>query len=151
MKVILLKDIPRVGQKYDTKEVSNGYGRNFLLPRGLAEISTEKSMAKISTLRARHEGEKKLKEDLLLKNIEDLNGVTITVTEKANEKGHLFSGVHKEKIIQAIKEQTHLDIDSEHIILEHPIKEVGEHEVDVKVGNVDVKFKLVIDKLKEGK
>lgn len=145
MKVILLKDVPRLGQKYDIKDVSNGYGRNYLIPRGLAEISTKKAIEKISSLKAMHEGERKLREDLLLKNIDNLNGVTIIIKEKANEKGHLFAGVHKEEIVPAIKEQTHLDIDDEHMVLEHPIKEVGEHEIEVRVGDKIVKFKLIIE------
>ena len=151
MKVILLQDVPRVGQKYDIKEVANGYGRNYLIPRGLAEVSTEKAIAKIAVLKARHEEEKKIREDLLLKNLEDLNNVKIIVQEKANDKGHLFAGIHKEEIIPAIKEQTHLDMDAEHITLEHPIKELGEHDIEVKVGDKSVTFKLVVEQLPEEK
>ena len=151
MKVILLHDVPRVGQKYDVKEVANGYGRNYLLPRGLAEISTEKAIAGIAMLKTQHDQEKKVREDLLVKNLEDLNNVEVTIQEKANDKGHLFAGVHKEEIIPALKEQTHLDMDAEHIILEHPIKELGEHKIEVKVGDKTVIFKLVIEQLSEEK
>lgn len=151
MKVILLHDVPRVGQKYDVKEVANGYGRNYLLPRGLAEMSTEKAIAGIATLKVQREEEKKIKEDLLLKNLEDLNNVVVTIQEKANDKGHLFAGVHKEEIIPAIKEQTHLDMDAEHINLEHPIKELGEHAIEVKVGGKNATFKLIIEQLPEEK
>ncbi len=147
MKVILLNDITRVGQKYDVKEVSNGYGRNYLIPRGLAEIYSKKTVEKIATLKAQHGEEKKIKEDLLLKNLEDLKGESIVMKEKANDKGHLFAGVHKEELIPVIKKQTRLDMDAEHIILEHPIKELGEYDIEVKVGDKNVVFKLVIEQL----
>lgn len=148
MKVILLNDVPRVGQKYDVKDVANGYGRNYLLPKGLARVATDKVIAELSVLKARHEEEKRIQEDLLKKNIEDLNGITVVMREKANEKGHLFAGVHKEEIIPALKEQTHLAIESEHIALEHPIKELGEHKIEVKVGDKTAKFTLVIEEIK---
>ncbi len=148
MKVILLNDVPRVGQKYDVKEVANGYGRNFLLPRGLAEIATKKAIAGVATLITRHKEEKKVREDLLLKNLEDLNNITVVMQEKANEKGHLFAGIHKEEMIPVIKEQTHLDMDADHINLEHPIKELGEHKIEVKVGDKTVTFKLTVEDLK---
>jgi len=148
MKVLLLNDVPRVGQKYDVKEVANGYGRNYLLPRGLAEVATDKAIARVSTLITKHKEEKKVQEDLLLKNLEDLNNVTVIMQEKANEKGHLFAGIHKEEMIPAIKEQTHLDMDTEHINLEHPIKELGEHKIEVKVGDKTATFKLVVEEAK---
>jgi large subunit ribosomal protein L9 len=149
MKVILLHDVARIGQKFDIKEVANGYGRNYLIPRGLAKISTEKAIAGIAVLKSQHEAEKKIREDLLLKNFEDLDGVEITMQEKANDKGHLFAGIHKEEIIPAIKEQAHLDMDTEHIVLEHPIKELGEHSIEAKVGDKTVTFKLVVEQLPE--
>ncbi len=148
MKVILLNDVPRIGQKYDVKEVANGYGRNYLLPRGLAELATKKAIAGVATLITRHKEEKKVREDLLLKNFEDLSNVTVVMQEKANDKGHLFAGIHKEEMIPVIKEQTHLDMDAEHIILAHPIKELGEHEIEVKVGDKTVTFKLTVEELK---
>jgi len=151
MKVILLHDVPNIGQKYDIKEVANGYGRNYLLPRGLAEMATEKAVAGVATMKIQHEEERKVRDDLLLKNLEDLNEVAVVIQEKANDKGHLFAGVHKDEIIPAIKSQTHLDMDAEHIILEHPIKELGEHDIEVKVGDKTATFKLTIEQLPDDK
>ncbi len=145
MKVILLNDVPRLGQKYDVKEVSNGYGRNFLLSKGLAEIATGKAIKKFATSKVKHEEEKKVREDLLKKNIEELNAVTVVMQEKANEKGHLFAGIHKEEIIPELKKQTHLEILAEHIVLENPIKEIGEHNIEVKVDDKVTTFKLVVE------
>ncbi len=148
MKVILLSDVPRLGQKYDVKEVSNGYGRNFLLSKGLAKMATEKGIENVAILKVKHEEEKKVRDDLLMKNIEELSSVTVVMQEKANEKGHLFAGIHKEEIVPALKEQTHLGIEIDHIVLEHPIKELGEHEIEVKVGDKTVTFKLIVEEVK---
>lgn len=151
MKVILLQDVPKIGRKYDVKEVSNGYGRNFLLAQGLAEIATEKAINGVAKQKAQHSEERKIQEDLLMKNLEDLNDVTIVMQEKANELGHLFAGIHKEEIIPVIKEQTHLDMDADHIVLEHPIKELGDHNIDVEVGDKKVTFKLTVEEQPEEK
>ena len=133
MKVILLKDVKNVGKKYDAKEVSDGHALNFLIPNKLAITSTPSSVKRIHDIKAREEGEKKVREDLLSKNLKSVEGVTISLSEKANDKGHLFKGVHQTELIAAIKEQTGLDLAPEHIMLEKPIKEVGEHTVEVKV------------------
>jgi large subunit ribosomal protein L9 len=144
MKVILIKDVKKVGKKYETKEVSAGYAVNFLIPRKLAEASTESTMKRINNLKARDEGERKVREDLLMKNLKSVEGKTIELTASANDKGHLFKGIHQDEIVTAVKEQTELDLASEYIVLEKPIKEVGEHEIEVKVQDKSVKFKLVI-------
>jgi large subunit ribosomal protein L9 len=79
-----------------------------------------------------------------MKNLKNLENITIELKEPANDKGHLFKGVHKEEIVKALKEQKHLELFPEYIQLEKPIKEVGEHEIDVKVQNTTAKFKLTI-------
>lgn len=144
MKIILMKDVPKVGKKYDMKEISDGYALNLLIPRGLAVAATPDVVKRVELERTRDEGERKLHEELLIKNLKELDGVTINMTEKANDKGHLFAGVHKLEIIPAIQKQTRLQIDSEHIVLDKPIKEVGVHTVQVKAGNTTVKFNLDI-------
>ena len=144
MKVILLKDVKKVGKKFETKEVASGYALNFLIPRKMAEASTESAMKRLGHLKALDEGERKIHEDLLMKNLKALEGKTIELKEPANEKGHLFKGVHQEELVAAIKSQTQLDLAPEYIILEKPIKEVGEHEIEVKVQDKVSKFKLVI-------
>jgi large subunit ribosomal protein L9 len=103
MKVILLKDVRKVGKKFETKDVADGYALNFLIPRKLAEASTPSSMKKVENLKSRDAAEKKVQEDLLKKNLASFNGVTIEMKENANEKGNLFKGIHKEEIIEALK------------------------------------------------
>lgn len=144
MKIILLKDIAKVGRKYDVKNISDGYALNMLIPKGLAVIATADVMKRIDLEKSRDEGEKKVRQDLLLKNLSELDGVTISLEEKANEKGHLFAGVHKLEIIPAILKQTRLQINEENIILDKPIKEIGSHAIEVRAGNKTAKFTLDI-------
>ncbi|MCR4330824.1 MAG: 50S ribosomal protein L9 [Patescibacteria group bacterium] len=146
MKVILLRDIAKVGNKYDVKEISSGHVRNFLLPKGLVQIATDKALKAVEEKKKMSDTLRKTHEDLLIKNIESLKGETITMREKANEKGHLFAGIHKEEIVPEIKKQTRLDIDPEYIELSEPIKELGEHEITVSAHGKSVTFKLEVEK-----
>lgn len=145
MKVILLKNVPKIGQKYEVKEVSDGHASNFLIPRGLALVASQSALKQVENLKAKDVMEKNVHEDLLLKNLEDLAGVTVHMTESANEQGHLFAGIHKEEIIPALKEQTRLEISPEYIILEKPIKTTGEHEITVSVQDKKTTFKLIVE------
>ncbi len=144
MKVILLKDVRKVGKKFEVKDVADGYALNFLIPRKMAEVSNPSNTKKIETIKVRDEAEKKIQEDLLVKNLKGLDGITLELKENANNKGHLFKGVHKEEIVAGLKSQGHLDIAPEYIVLEKPIKEVGEFEIEAKVQDKSAKFKLVI-------
>lgn len=144
MKVILLKDVAKLGRKYDTKEVSSGHALNLLIPQKLAIAATKEALKRIDVLKAQAEGERKVHEDLLVMNIKGLDGIEITISGKANEKGHLFAGLHRESIAEEIFKQTKLQIDPSFIQLEHPIKEVGDHIVEVKGGGKSAKFKVII-------
>lgn len=144
MKVILLKDVAKLGHKYEVKEVKSGHALNFLIPNGDAMPATRSAMNQVGVMKAKAEGERKLREDLIAKNLSSLDGFTLTVSGKVNEKGHLFAGLHREAIAAELEKQSELQIDPSFIQLEHPIKEAGEHTIEVKVGDKSVKFKLVI-------
>jgi large subunit ribosomal protein L9 len=148
MKVILLKDVPKIGKKYEVKEVSDGYGSNFLLPQRLAEVASNSSLKKIEIMREAEAVSKQIQEDLLLKNISSLESAVVTMDEKANAKRHLFAGIHKDELVKALKEQTELDILPEFINLEKPIKEAGEHTINVSVRDKKATFKLIVNATK---
>lgn len=147
MKVILLKDVAKVGHKHQIITVSDGFAGNFLFPKKLAEQATAASMLRIEKLVSEEKAHKAVREDLLIKNLKSIDGTSIEISEKANAKGHLFAGVHKDLIIPALKAQTELDIDAEHIILEKPIKEVGEHKVTIKVQDQTAVLNVVVKAL----
>ncbi len=144
MKVILLRDVPKIGHKYQVMTVADGYAGNFLFPNKLAEQATQSALVRVEKLMAEEKAQKSIREDLLIKNLKAINGVTIEITEKANAKGHLFAGLHKDILIPALKEQTRLDIDAEHIVLDKPLKEIGEHKVTIKVQDKTAEFTVNI-------
>ncbi len=144
MKIILLKDIAKVGKRYDVKEISDGYAQNMLIPKGLAIIATPDALKRFELEKARDEGEKKVHHELLVKNIKELDGITVNLTEKANEKGHLFASVHKPEIVSAIEKQSRIQIAPEFIQLDKHIKEIGKHIIEVKAERMTAKFTLEI-------
>ncbi|MEI6304837.1 MAG: 50S ribosomal protein L9 [Candidatus Taylorbacteria bacterium] len=145
MKVILLKDVPKLGKRFDIKDVSSGHALNLLIPQGLVITATPDAIKRIDVMKKQVEGEKAIHEELLVKNIKGLDGVTITIVGKANDKGHLFAGIHREEVAKEIEKQTQLQVDPLFIQLEHPLKEVGEHDVVVKGGGKEAKFKVLVE------
>lgn len=147
MKVIFLQDVPRVGKRHDIKEVNDGYAMNFLFARKLAEPATSKAIAELEKRKKNIEIEREVQEDLLMKNLEEIKGKVLNMKAKADEKGHLFSGIHKKEIVEEMKRQNHADISEEFIALVKPIKEIGEHEIPIIIKNKKSSFKLIIEKI----
>lgn len=131
MKIILLQDISGVGRKYDVKNVADGYATNFLIPRKMAQMATERLTRQLADEKLKDEEEKKIQENLMDKNLESLANSKITIKTKANEKGHLFDSVYKPEIARALKEQLNMEIPEEYIELEEHIKSIGLHKVPV--------------------
>lgn len=146
MKIILLKDVPKVGRKYETKDVSEGYAANLLIPRGLAVAATASAMKSLELERAKIEGERRIHDDLLAKNISTLDGKVVTLKLKVNEKGHLFAGIHKVELLPELEKQAGVQLNAENIILDKPIKEAGDHVVEVRGAGKSGRFTLRIEK-----
>lgn len=146
MRVIFLKDVPRVGKKYDIKDMPDGYAMNFLLPRKMVELATPKAIKELELKKKTIEIEREVQTDLLMKNLEEIKGKTLLMKVKADEKGHLFKGIHSKEIVEEMHKQHHAEISEEFIILEKPIKEVGEHEIQIEIQNKKSSFKLVVEK-----
>jgi large subunit ribosomal protein L9 len=147
MKVIFLKDVPRVGNRYDVKEVNDGYASNFLLPRQLAVMATPKAIADLEMHKKELEVSRKVQLELLLKNLEEIKNKTLHMKGKTDEKGHLFSGIRRRDLVEAMKSEYHADIDEGAIKLEKPIKEVGEYEVPIEIQGQKSSFKLTVEKI----
>jgi large subunit ribosomal protein L9 len=146
MKIIFLKDAPRIGRKYEIKEVPDGYGR-YLVSQKIVEVATEESIARIEKKKSTDSTVKKVHADLLMKNLEALSGTIITLQGKANEKGHLFASIHKDEILTELKRTTNLDMNPDYIILDKPLKEVGTHEIPVIIEKKRVTFSVVVEAL----
>ncbi len=144
MKIIFTKDAPRIGRKYEIKEVPDGYGRH-LVATGVAEIATPQTMARLERKNATDVAQKKVHADLLAKNLEDIRGSRVVLKGKANEQGHLFASIHKDEILAALKESTRLDMDPQFLILEKPLKELGEHTLKIVAQREEASFTVVVE------
>ena len=144
MKIVLIKDVKGVGKKHDIKTVADGFALNSLIPHGMALVATAQVLGYVEKTRKQEEADKKVREDLLWKNIKSLHDVVVEVTLPANEKGHLFAGIHTAEIAQLVREQTRIDISPEFIKLDKPIKEVGKHKIDVSIHGKSATFILNI-------
>lgn len=144
MKIILLKDVKGVGKKHETKSVADGFALNSLIPQGIAEVATAKALARLEIIKKGEEAEKKVQADLLAKNLKALHGVEVEIEVPANDKGHLFAGLHAAEIAPLVKEKTRIDVSPEFIGLEKPVKEVGSHKIDIKVQGKSATFTLVV-------
>lgn len=145
MKVILLKDVPKIGKKFDIKTVSDGYALNFLIPKKLAELATPQAISKIELMKQADLSEKKIQNELLEKDIETLNNLVINITSKANEKGHLFAGIDKVEIMKEVLNKTRINIPEDYVLLDKPIKEIGEHKIKVEVAGKKASFVVKVE------
>ncbi|MEK7088905.1 MAG: 50S ribosomal protein L9 [Patescibacteria group bacterium] len=147
MKIIFLQDVPRIGKKYDIKEVNDGYAMNFLFPKKWATMATPKAIAEIEKHKKEIVIEREVQEDLLMKNLEEIKDKTITIKAKADEKGHLFSAIHEKMIVEVMEKEYHAQINEKFIVLEKQIKEIGEFEIPIVVKNKKSSFKLIVEKI----
>jgi large subunit ribosomal protein L9 len=146
MKIIFLQNVEdhKVG---DVKEVAEGYARNYLLRRGLAEIATEEKVkeleGQIAKLKKSEAENVKKSKDIA----EKMSKKAIVITEEVNEEGHLYGSVGTKEIAEKL-EALGFEIDSADVVIEEPIKELGEHEIIVKVGHgVETSVKIKIERL----
>jgi large subunit ribosomal protein L9 len=145
MKVILKENIKGIGRKYEIKNVADGYANNFLIPKKLAEYASPEAVKKAEILKSATEAEIEIREKLTEKQIEMLKGVKIILKKKGNEKGHLFEKIRPEEISGALKEQAKIEINPEFLVIEKPIKEMGEHKIIAEVGKNSGEFILAVE------
>ncbi len=148
MKIILTKDIPKIGKKNEIKEVADGYALNFVIPRGLGVKATEAGIQKVQSMKGAMETEKKMQDELLTKSLSDLSAITVTISEKTNEKGHLFAGIDTTRLAKEIEATTGMAFDPDTIEIEKPIKQTGNFIVTVSVKGKKGKVKVVVEALK---
>ncbi len=147
MKVILLEDIKDLGQKYEVKDVSDGYARNFLLRRKLATVADAKQVARINDLKEQEEKKKKGEIDGHKKIAEKIAQTTIKMNLKVGEKEELYESVTAKKIVDELKEKG-IEISKDQVDINKPIKSLGVFEVDIKLPH-GIKSKLNIEIEKE--
>ena len=134
MDIILKQDIANLGYKNDIVTVKAGYGRNFLIPKGLAILATERNRKILAEeMRQQAHKEEKIKNEALEK-AKVLEGLKLQIPAKAAATGKIFGSVNNIMIANAIKEATNLEVDRKQIVInEESIKEVGEYKAKVKL------------------
>ena len=134
MKVILLQDVKGQGKKGQLIEVSDGYGRNFLLPRKLAQEATADNIntMKMNDKALQEKRQKEREQAVALSKV--LKEMTLTVTAKGGGAGRLFGSVTNAEISDALAKQHKIQLDKRKIVLDDPIKNVGTYTVRCKLG-----------------
>ncbi len=148
MKVILLQDIEKLGKKYEVKHVADGHARNFLIPKGLVKPATPEALKWLETQQA--DLEKKAEDDL--KKVQalagSLEGQEIMIPVKIGDEKQLFEAITAPKIFEKLKE-TGFDVKKDQIILETPIKELGEFPIKIRFShNLEVEIKVIVSEEK---
>ncbi len=145
MKIILLQDVKSVGKKGDLVNASEGYAKNFLIPKKLGVEANKANMAEYEARKKAEAKREKEEYEEALALGEKLKEVTVIVGVKAGENGKVFGSVTNKEIATALFNQTHIDIDRKKISVTDPIKNVGENKVTVKVHpkvSVDLKINV---------
>ena len=134
MKVIFNQDVKGQAKKGELKEVSDGYARNYLFPRKLAQAATADNLNKYKLqekAKAAQIGKEKAQAEEYAKKLE---GVQVIIKAKSGGKGKLFGAVTSQEISDALKEQCGMEIEKNKIVQSEPIKSFGNYEVKAKLG-----------------
>ena len=144
MKVILLQDVKKIGKKGDVIEASDGYARNFLFPRKLAQEASDSNMHILNNKKENERKQKLAELEAAQKLAGELKGKEITIKAKTGESGKLFGAITSKDVAELIREQYKIEIDKKKIVMD-TIKLAGGYEIDVKLyPEVSTKMKVII-------
>ncbi|MGH2697572.1 MAG: 50S ribosomal protein L9 [Actinomycetota bacterium] len=131
MQIILAKDVEALGHKGEVVTVSDGYARNYLVPKGLALVASKGALRQAEQMRrAREEALRKAKEDAVTK-VALLGSSPVYISARAGEEGKLFGSVTKNDIARAIQDQLEQEVDSRQVRLDEPIRRLGSFSIEV--------------------
>lgn len=146
MKVVLIQDVKSLGKKGELVEVSSGYARNFLFPKGLAKDADKEAMNELKNAAA----SKQFKIDTQIKNANEakkvLEGDTFIFKTKCGSSGKLFGRITANEIADEIKKQKNIDVDKRKIVIDGDIKKLGIYDVEIKLySNINAKIKVSVE------
>jgi large subunit ribosomal protein L9 len=133
MKVVFLQDVPNVAKAGDVKDVADGYSRNYLIPKKLAVVATSAELNRLELQRkadVRRQARTEQDAEAFAKVLQD---ITVVLKMRAGTKDKLYGSVTSADIAKEIKKLTKQDIDKRKIELEEPIRELGSHQVSIKL------------------
>src|SRR5688572_21817927 len=132
MKVLLLKDVYKLGRAGDVKKVADGYGRNFLLTQKLAVLATPGALKQVEKIRSQAEV-RRTEQNSELKGLADqINGVTVVFAAKAGETGKLYGSITTQDVATAIQEKTRFEVKKQQLDMQ-PIRNLGEFTAYVRL------------------
>lgn len=132
MQVILTKEVLGLGDPGQIVKVKPGYGRNYLIPQGMAIEATKKNLSQVEAEKTRLEAQLVRDAEKVKSEAEGISGVSLTLTAKSGEAGKLFGSVTNMDLAKALAEAG-FDIDRRRILLEAPIKQLGTHDFKIKL------------------
>lgn len=148
MKVVLNKDVKNIGKKLQIVEVSEGYARNYLIPRGLASIASSKNVNEAKTKNDALNYKKKVEYEEAIKEKEILESSFIEFKHKVGEGSKLFGSITEKDIADEINNKFHLNINKKKIVIKTPIKNLGNYTVSIKLYEaVIANLKVVVVRL----
>jgi large subunit ribosomal protein L9 len=151
MQLVLTEDVPSLGKQGDLVEVKPGYGRNYLLPNGLATIPNEHNLRLLERYKVRVQQAREAKIADLKVLAEQIQRVTLQIEANSNEEGHLYGSVAAPEISKALKAQN-LNVEPEMILMEGPIKECALYAVKLNLGHeIETEVKVLVTRQQEGK
>ncbi len=148
MKVLLIKDVPKLGRAGDVKKVADGYGRNYLIPQGLAVLATPGALKQAERIRAQAEIRRARLNEELKELAQTLQGLTLVFHARAGETGKLYGSITPQDVAEAIQEKTRYEIRRQQIEMQS-IRTLGEHTAHVRL-TVDLMPEIKIIVLREG-
>jgi len=146
MEVILLKNISTLGDKHDVISVKNGFGRNFLIPKGLAVIANKSNMTKLDELVAKEKAAEDQRIEEYQAMAEKMQGKTLKIGVKSGTSGKIFGSITNIQIAKALNEQLELEIPRKKIVVDEEIKMIGEYKATINLHEqvpVEIGFELV--------
>ncbi|MGM9999647.1 MAG: 50S ribosomal protein L9 [Candidatus Bruticola sp.] len=147
MQVILLKDVPKVGKKGELHNVADGYGRNFLVARGFAEIASEGRLRAAEKEKKDHEAQAKREEEAAKAQAERLQSKPLVIKANCGSQDKLFGSITAQDIAEAVAVQFNETIDKKNIKLDDPIRKIGDSIVVIKLhSKVKANLKVTVEK-----
>jgi large subunit ribosomal protein L9 len=146
MRVVLLDDIAGLGDAGAIVEVKNGYARNWLLPKRLAERATADAINRVTLIQRAAEVKRARRRSEAAEKFTVLNGKSITLTVKAGTAGRIFGSITTSAIVEEVRKQLGVELDRRHVQLDEPIKHLGEFEVPLRAAaDVTGSVKVVVE------
>lgn len=138
MDLLLLKDVPKLGRAGDEVRVADGFARNYLLPRKLAVPLTEGAHNQAQQIREARRRQVEREQIETQAAARQLDGLTVKITAKAGEQGKLYGSVTAADIAEAVQAQHGVEVDKRRILLEDPIRELGDKKIEVRFSQVAI-------------